>query len=352
MISAQQELILAAKSAADTDGISLSPQNLLEASRERLHVHFGMTRDQIAELEQRQELHGTVTFRSPIAGTVIAKDVQVGQYVTEGMRLYQLADLSRVWVYLDVYERDVAFIKIGQSVTMKAEAYPEKAFTGKVTFIDPVINPETRTVRVRSEVANPAGELKPQMFVRAQIRVPSRNTLTIPASAVMYTGKQTIVWIEIAENTFEPRSVALGASSGTSVQVVSGLHAGEKIVASGGFLIESESQLQQPAAATGGHEHGKDGSLNTPERVRIRVDGSYTPNIVHARQGVPLTLAFEREDESPCTDEVVLKDFKIRRPLPPHKVTEIRIVPPKEGEYAFVCGMGMIEGKILVHAAN
>ncbi len=255
LISAEQEIILAVNAAKDSTTSDPNQQQLLEAARERLHVHFGMTHEQIAGLEKEQTVTETVTFRSPISGTVISKDVQAGQYVNEGMLLYQLADLSRVWVYLDAYERDVPFIKLNHPVRITAESYSNKVFTGKVTFIAPVIDPETRTIRVRTEFANPNGDLKPQMYVRAQIHVPSRNTLTIPASAVMYTGKKNIVWVEVKENTFEPREVVLGIISGQSVEVLSGLQEREKIVSSGGFMIESESQLQQPAGgAVGGHQ--------------------------------------------------------------------------------------------------
>jgi Cu(I)/Ag(I) efflux system membrane fusion protein len=349
LISAEQELILAITAAKDSMTSDPNQQQLLEATRERLHVHFGMTHEQITELEKAHTVTETMTFRSPISGTVISKDVQEGQYVSEGMLLYQLADLSRVWVYLDVYERDVPFIKLDHPVRTTAESYPNKVFTGRVTFIDPVINPETRTVRVRTEFANPNGELKPQMYVRAQIHVPSRNTLTIPASAVMYTGKENIVWVEVEQNTFEPRAVDLGIISGQSVEVLSGLKQGEKVVSSGGFMIESESQLRQPAADTaGGRQHGsgnsgdgKNTESDTGHMPTSEVDGKYIPSVVYAEQGVPLTLASERNDDSKCTDKVVLKDFGIRGKLPVHQVTKIDIIPSRPGEFTFVCGEGM-----------
>jgi len=258
LISAEQELILAANALSDSLSLDPNQQQLLDASRQQLHLRFGMTLEQISEIEQSHKAHESMTYRSPISGTVLSKDIQQGQYVSEGMLLYQLADLSRVWVYLDVYERDVSFITLHHRVQVTTESATNKSFTGEVAFIDPVINPETRTVRVRAEFANPTSDLKPQMYVRAQIHVPSRNTLTIPASAVMYTGKKNIVWVEAKENTFEPHEVTVGVSSGQSIEILDGLQEGDNVVSSGGFMIESESQLQQPAAGEAS-EH-RDGS--------------------------------------------------------------------------------------------
>lgn len=361
LISAEEELILAVNAARPDSSGDNHQQELLEASRERLHIHFGMTHEQIVALESDQTARETMTFRSPISGTVISKDIQEGQYVSEGMLLYQLADLSRVWVYLDVYERDVAFVKLGHPVKITTESFSNRVFSGKVTFIDPVINPETRTVRVRTELANPTGELKPQMNVSAQIHVPSRNTLTIPATAIMYTGKKTIAWVEMKPNSFEPRDVSLGINSGASIEILSGLREGEQVVTSGGFMIESESQLQQPAAgASGGHQHGTSAAVKPQDVtghtaqpssnvVQIMVDGGYTPNVIHAKSGEPITLVFERMEDVKCTEEVVFKDFNIRKKLPLNETVRITLTPSKPGEYVFTCGENMVTGKLVVH---
>ncbi len=361
LVSAEQELILAVNAARENPSADDEQQKLLDASREQLHTHFGMTHEQIAEIERQQATHETMTFLSPISGTVISKEIQEGDYVNEGTLLYRLADLSRVWVYLDVYERDLPYIRVGHPVKIQTEAYPNELFTGKVTFIDPVVDPATRTVRVRSECPNPSGKLKPQMYVSAEIHAPSTKALTIPASAVLYTGKRNIVWVQVGENTFEPRDVVLGTQSEGSVEVVSGLRDGEIVVTSGGYLLDSESQLQQPLGdTTGGKKEAPDtGGRRMPVRgpasagaggreIRISVDGGYTPGTIHADRGTPLTLAFERRDDSRCTDEVVLKDFHIRQKLSTQQITRIRIVPERRGRYQFVCGEGMVRGTIVV----
>lgn len=358
LVSAEQELILAV-SAMERFGSSNeggeSQQRLLQATRDRLRIHFGMTARQIAEIEQSKQVRTTVTFNSPIHGTVISKEVQQGQYVDEGMMLYQLTDLSKVWIYLDVYEKDLRFIKVGKSVQITSEAYPNESFTGKVTFINAVLNGETRTIRVRTEFDNPNGKLKPQMYVKAKLSVPINDAIVIPSSAVLATGRRDVVWVEVDSNKFEPRTVVLGVHSESSCEVLSGLGEGESIVVSGGFMLESESQLQQPFAAgsepAGGvmtHDDHKASTESKPNEVKIVVNGKFVPDVIHAEKGKTLKLNFYREEGSGCIDEVVFESLHIRRPLASLKTTTITLTPKKAGEIAFICGMGMVKGKVVV----
>lgn len=358
LVSAEQELILAVSAmerfaSSNVDGEN--QQRLLQATRDRLRIHFGMTAQQIAEIEQSKEVRTTVTFNSPIHGTVISKEVQQGQYVDEGMLLYQLTDLSKVWIYLDVYEKDLRFIKVGKSVQITSEAYPNESFTGRVTFIDPVVSGETRTVRVRTEFNNPVGKLKPQMYVKAEVSVPVNDAIVIPSSAVLSTGRRDVVWVEVKPNTFEPRSVVLGVHAESSCEVLSGLQEGDSIVVSGGFMLESESQLQQPFAAgsrpAGGvmtHDDHKASTESKPNEVKIVVNGQFVPDVIHAKKGRTLKLNFYREEESGCIDEVVFESLHIRRPLASLKTTTITLTPKKAGEITFTCGMDMVKGKVVV----
>lgn len=253
LYSAEREFVLALK-AVDVPGSESNPDRkaMLDAARDRLSIHFGLTRDQVARVESARTVDQTVTFYSPISGTVLAKEVLEGQYVGEGTVLYDLADLSQVWIYLDVYEKDVRFIRTAHPVRIRAESYPGEVFNGRVTFIDPVLDSETRTVRVRTEFDNASGKLKPQMYVKAEIHVPAAEAVVVPASAVMYTGRRNIVWVEGKDNTFEPRDVRVGVTAGAMVEILDGLHEGEMVVASGGYLIESESQLRAPAQSGSG----------------------------------------------------------------------------------------------------
>ncbi len=357
LVSAEQELILAVNASEHfgTNGNEESQQGLLQAARDRLRIHFGFTRQQIEEVERSKQVRTTATFSSPIQGTVISKEVQQGQYVDEGMLLYQLVDLSKVWIYLDVYEKDVRFIKVGKSVEITSESYPNETFTGRVTFIDPVVSGETRTVRVRTEFNNPVGKLKPQMYVKAEVRVPVNDAIVIPTSAVLATGRRDVVWVEVDSNKFEPRTVMLGVHSESACEVLSGLRAGESIVVSGGFMLESESQLQHPflpfeeqstAAAT--HDHEQRAAEPAHREANITVNGLFVPDVIHAKKGDKLRLNFYREEESGCVDEVVFDKPAIRRKLASLKTTTIEMTLKKAGVITFACGMGMVKGKIIV----
>ncbi len=254
LLSAEQEFLLVfeamtrAEAAGDSQTVAVQSP-LLRAIRNRLRVHFGMLESQIEELQRTREIKSSVRFFSPIRGTVLQKNVVEGQYVDEGMVLYQVADLSRVWAYFDVYEQDVRYIQVGQSIQMTTEAYPGERFSGRVTFIDPVINEETRTARVRTELSNPFGKLKPKMFVTANWQLPIVRALVVPVSAVLFTGKRTLVWVEVSENTFEPREISVGTSAQGYYVVLNGLKEGDVIAATGGYLLDSESTLQQPTSA-------------------------------------------------------------------------------------------------------
>ena len=255
LVSTEHEFILALNgidglhdSGADTAMIA-QQEAMADAARERLFMHYGMTDGQIQALASSRQSGSTVIFFSPIHGTVVTKDVQEGQYVDEGMLLYQLADLSTVWAYLEVYEKDLRFIARGQTVAITTDAYPDVHVAGRVVFVDPALEPRTRTTRVRVDLDNAGGKLRPQMFVQAEIRIPVPSSIVIPSSALLSTGKRDVVWIEVKPNLFEPRDVVAGIRDGSDVQILSGLQEGEMVAVQGGFMLDSESQLQQPGSA-------------------------------------------------------------------------------------------------------
>lgn len=373
LVTAEQEFLLSfealrkARESNDEQTVQVQ-QQLLNGVRERLRIHFGMAESQTADLEKTKQIRTSISFLSPIRGTVVLKEVVEGQYVDEGMVLYQVVDLSKVWVYIDVYEKDIRYVKIGQRVQVTTEAYPNESFNGTVTFIDPTISGETRTVRVRTELTNPYGKLKPKMYVTASFKTQVKNALFIPASAALVLGKRTVAWVEVKENTFEPRDIVLGTTSDSHYEVLKGLRDGDVIATTGGFLIDSESSLQQPSSADPHAGHGtqpkgqmepqQTESKETHEHsaltsgaetnVNILVKGRYNPEVIRVKQGQNVHLHFYRDEDSDCTNEVVFDDFKIRRRLPARKTTTININPKEAGEYHFTCGMGMVHGKLIV----
>jgi len=244
LITAEREYLLSKSSDAGSG-------DLLSASASRLKDHYGLTEAQISELAASGHTHSTITYYSPISGTVIEKNLQEGQYVDEGTALYRLADLRRVWVIAEVYEKDLRYVKVGQAAEVRADAFPSDTFAGRVSFVEPVLNGETRTARVRVELDNRQGKLKINMYAALEIEGASHQGLVVPRSAVLFTGGRPLVWVEGSPGHFQKRGVELGVTSESSVEVVSGLEEGEMVASSGGFLIDSESQL----AEAGGSEH-------------------------------------------------------------------------------------------------
>ena len=258
LVAAQQEYLLALKSReqlknSPISSISFGGEGLVTSARQRLKL-MGVRDDQIAGLEKAGQPNIRLPIYTPLSGVVIEKIAQEGQYVNAGDPLFSIADLSRVWVELELYENEFANIKLGQTVNILSQSYPGQTFRGKVAFVYPFLDPKTRTVKVRVELANPGLKLKPDMFVNATIRVPLGSAVVVPVGAVMDTGKRQVVWVETQPGMFEPRDVKVGAREGSSIQILSGVNAGEKVAASGGYLIDSEAQLKGSA---GGHEgHG------------------------------------------------------------------------------------------------
>jgi Cu(I)/Ag(I) efflux system membrane fusion protein len=191
-----------------------------------------------------------VTFSSPVSGVVLEKKAVQGMRFMPGEMLYQIADLSTVWVIADVPEQDIGGIRIGDRAQVTVDAWPDKPFEGKVSFVYPTLNGATRTVQVRMEVANPKGLLKPAMYASAQIGMGnSSKVLTVPTSAVIDSGTRQVVLVRLAEGRFEPRAVTLGSRNDNYVEVLGGIKEGEQIVTSANFLLDSESNLK---AALGG----------------------------------------------------------------------------------------------------
>ncbi|MRR56493.1 MAG: efflux RND transporter periplasmic adaptor subunit [Deltaproteobacteria bacterium] len=255
LVSAQQEYLLALKSReqlknSPIQSISQGGEGLVSSARQRLKL-LGVKDHQIASLEKSGQPNIRLSIYTPLSGIVIEKIALVGQYVNVGDPLFNIADLSTVWVEAEVYESDFPFIKIGQKVSIDSQSYPGKTFTGRVSFIYPFLDPKTRTVKVRVEIANPGLRLKPDMFVNATVQIPLGEVLVVPVAAVMDSGKRQVVWQEMKPGMFAPRDVKVGARVGDNVQILSGLMRGDKVAASGGYLIDSEAQLK--GGGGGGH---------------------------------------------------------------------------------------------------
>jgi Cu(I)/Ag(I) efflux system membrane fusion protein len=247
LVSAQREYAIAAKAAAEATPESRpAMQQLAEASLARL-ANWNIDAE-----SARSGVSRTLTFRSPAAGVVTEKKAVQGMRFMPGEVLYQIADLSSVWVLADVPEQDIVQVKSGGKAMLRVDAYPDKSFAGRVAYIYPTLNEATRTVPVRIELANPGGLLKPAMYAQVEFEAGgARSVLAVPASAVIDSGTRKVVVAELGEGRFEPREVRTGARGDQFVEILAGVQEGERVVAAGNFLIDSESNLK---AALGGME--------------------------------------------------------------------------------------------------
>ena len=304
LLSAQAELLQAVKAvenfkAGSSELIRRSVLATLEAAREKLRL-LGLAKEQIEKIEKTARPVDHITIYAPMGGVVIEKHRTEGTYVNTGTHIYMIADLSHLWVKLDAYESDMMWIRYGQQVEFATEAYPGEVFKGRISFIDPVLNPKTRTVKLRVNVENHDGKLKPEMFVRAVVRakvaqggmvmdpemagkwicpmhpsvikteagscdicgmdlvtteslgyvevdIPTEAPLVIPASAPLITGKRAVVYVQLPNRekpTYEGREIVLGPRAGDYYIVESGLQEDEIVVTNGNFKIDSALQIQ------------------------------------------------------------------------------------------------------------
>jgi len=239
LYSAQQEYLLALKSGPASDG-------LLQTARTKLK-YWDVSDDQIAELERNLAPSKTLRVLAPIDGFVLEKKVVEGQMVGSGMKLYRLADLALVWVHAQLYEQDLPFVGLGQEAVVNLSYLPDRKFRGRVTYIYPTVDPKTRTVQIRMEFHNPGYYLKPGMFTSVELASElAPSALLVPDMAVLRSGDRNTVFVALDGGRFLPRHVTLGArAENDMLQVLNGLKAGDRIVTSGQFLLDSESQLRE-----------------------------------------------------------------------------------------------------------
>jgi RND family efflux transporter MFP subunit len=254
---ATQEEYLIAKRGEKTLGsspfteVAQGSQSLLRSARERLRL-WDVSDEQIKKLDESGEVSRTLTFYSPITGFVMDRKAFPQTSVTPDTELYTVSDLSTIWVNADIFEYEVPFVKLGQHAEMRLSYYPGKKWNGRVSFIYPMVDPMTRTVKVRMEFPNPDLQFKPQMFADVELKINYGNQIVVPAEAVLDSGKEQTVFVAHEGGYFEPRKIATGAKREGKVVVLSGLKAGETVVTSGNFLIDSESRLK---SATGSMQH-------------------------------------------------------------------------------------------------
>ena len=254
LIAAQREYLIAQSLEARAETMQGSDKALTEAALQRLR-NWGISDAQLNQLAQNGERR-TLAITAPESGTVIEKPSVAGMRFMPGEVLFKIANLNRVWLNADVFEQDLGKIQLGTAARINIATYPDKNFSGKVDFIYPMLNPETRTGKIRIELSNPNGLLKPAMFANVEL-IPSAQqaVLAVPDSAIIDSGTRQIVLLAKGDGKFEPRTVKLGTHGDGYVEVLSGVDAGESVVTQANFLIDAESNLK---AALGGFAHDHD----------------------------------------------------------------------------------------------
>ncbi len=272
LVSAQQELLLAKRLRERVAGGSpdavRGADELLESARRRL-LYWEVPAADVAQIESSGAIRKALTFRSPVQGVVIEKSVLGGQRIMAGETVYRIADLSIVWLEGEIFERDLPTVRLGLQVVAEFPALPGKPRTGRITYIYPTLNPETRTARVRVELANPRLALKPGMYATFHFAAATGPVLSVPRSAILSTGRRDLVFVRLPDGSLVARDVTLGLATDERIEVLSGLTAADTVVASATFLVDAESNLSTLLGGMG-NMPGMDISAPPPPQPKVK----------------------------------------------------------------------------------
>ena len=352
LVTAQQEYLIAWKGVQSVKGASpeveAGMRTLVDSALQRLR-NWDISEAELQRLQQEGKARQSLTLRAQAGGVVLEKRAVAGMRFMPGEMLYQIADLSSVWLLADVFEQDLGLVRQGQSVKIRVDAYPDQAFTGKVTFIYPTVVPETRTARVRIELPNPAGLLKPAMYARVEIASGRGRgkVLAVPDSAVLDTGTRQLVLVQRGEGAFEPRPVKLGMRTDGYFEVLDGIKAGESVVVSANFLIDAESNLK---AALGSFGHSTNGSKPDEQGQQIKPGASVAaPALANHRgegsiEAVDPVRAMVKLAHGPIASlqwPAMTMDFRVKDPallraLKPGQKITFDMIEASAGEYVIV----------------
>jgi len=342
----------------------------VSSARQRL-ILLGMSPKEVDALRTSDQMRSLVYVPAPVSGTVISRTVNPGEVVATGKELFRVADLSSIWVVGQVYESDFAKVHVGTPAVITTAAYSGRTFTGRVSYIDPRVDPQTRTAQVRIELANPGEILKIGMFVdvsfgaTAPAGTSGQPTVAVPRAAVQSIGTKQVVFVATDKpGVFVQREVIVGPETNGLTTIYSGVNPGERVVTEGSFLLRAESLKLTPGQSTSSGIHsapqqtepapahrppGEAGTNMKLQSVTVAVtkDG-FTPASFTVRKNIPVRLTFVRKVEVTCATDVVIPDYDIKRELPLNEPVIVEFTPEKAGTISFACGMNMQRGKIVV----
>jgi Cu(I)/Ag(I) efflux system membrane fusion protein/cobalt-zinc-cadmium efflux system membrane fusion protein len=287
LVTTEQEYLIAKKNQADLQqssvtGVASGAASLFSAAKDRL-LQWEVQPSEIAKLDTTGKVIADLTINSPVSGYITEKNALPNMYVQPDMHLYTVSDLSDVWVLAQVFQNDAGKIKPGDHADVTVDAYPGKVFSGRVDYLLPQVDTATRTLPVRLVIPNPGLKLRPGMYVNVRLKLPLGRQLVIPGSAVFHSGTRNLVFAYRGDGNIEPREVELGSRVGEQQIVAKGVHAGEQIVTSANFLIDSEAQLQAAAGAFMPPPPGRGGvaAMNAPVQAQATVELTTDPSPPH-----------------------------------------------------------------------
>lgn len=332
----------------------------VESARSQLEL-LGVSAPAVDALGSGSKVNATTSVPAPIDGVITERAANVGLNVDQATPLFTVVDLATVWIIADAYEKDFSRVRVGNDATVTTAAYPGRSLRGRISYIDPQVNPETRTAKVRVEVPNPGGELRLGMYAEVVVAgAPGSSVPVIPRSAVQNVGDRTVVYRANPKEPgqFTEREVRLGEASGEQVEVTAGLQPGDVVVTKGSFFIRAERERLglRPATATAATatstgtppaSSGSDTANILSAKIVVNEQG-FEPVKVHLRAGTPARLTFIRTTDKTCGTEVVFPSLNIKRALPLNEPVQIEFTPAKSSEIAFACGMNMLRGAIVV----
>jgi RND family efflux transporter MFP subunit len=349
----------------------------LASARERLML-LGLNEKQIDTLHNTQKPpKPLIDVASPTSGTLIARSVNVGEVVMQGKEMFRIADLSTVWVLAQVYERDFQAVNVGTRAVITTTAYPGRTFNGRVSYIDPRVDLQTRTAQVRIELANPREMLRLGMFVdvnfggAAPAQASGQPVPAVPSAALQTIGAKRVVYVAAdRQGSFVQREVSVGPQVNGLVTIYSGVSAGERVATEGSFLLRAESLKLNPAQSMSpasevqrsgfgvqgspGPGNPEPGTLNPEPKGGVQTatvsvnESGFQPSTINLKRAVPARITFVRDVEATCAKSVVIPGLNIRRDLPFKEPVVVEFTPAKRGVFKFTCGMEMLEGKIVV----
>jgi len=320
-------------------------ESMLQSRRSHLML-LGMTESLVANLSSSPQVASTVRVPAPLDGVITVRTANIGLNVDPSASLFTVVDLLNVWLVGELYERDLARVRIGSTATVTTSAFPQLRLAGKVSYIDPEIRGDTRTAQLRVEVPNPGRQLRLGMYVDMEVGEPGgvSDVLMIPRTAVQMVGDRTVVYLAnpAMPGQYLEREVKLGDASGDGIQVLSGVAVHDKVVTKGSFSVRAE----RDRVGTGAASPIGSGAVQT---IRVMVsEKGFEPARMSLRAGVPARLTFVRTTDATCATEVVIPSLDIKRPLPLNQPVDIEFAPNKAGDVAFACGIGMFSGTLVV----